>query len=340
MIGRKPDTGREVGVPLSAIGLGQQLEQVYLAALELPQPGRAALAGRLELAAAAVEAAVAELCRLGLLREAGDRLEVVDPEGALSALVESVEDELTHRLRMAAATRREIWELAATYQRARDARDRQEHVERIEDLAVLRDRIAALAYATERELCAIQPGGPQSPEALEASRPLDRRTLQRGVRMRIIHEPEVVADAANRAYLVDIIGRGAEVRVTREPLDRLLIVDRRIAVVPIDPAHSRRGALILRSSGVVAGFIRIFEHEWAQATPLDHNAIAMSAVEMSELDRMLLRHLSSGDTDEATAARVGMSVRHLRRHIARLMGQLGARSRFEAGAMAARRGWI
>jgi len=54
----------------------------------------------------------------------------------------------------------------------------------------------------------------------------------------------------------------------------------------------------------------------------------------------LLTLLASGRTDEAAARQIGVSVRHLRRRVARLMDLLGASSRFEAGAEAARRGWI
>ena len=57
-------------------------------------------------------------------------------------------------------------------------------------------------------------------------------------------------------------------------------------------------------------------------------------------DRRLLVLLSSGCTDEAAAREFGISVRHLRRQVARLMAELGARSRFEAGAEASRRGWL
>jgi len=56
--------------------------------------------------------------------------------------------------------------------------------------------------------------------------------------------------------------------------------------------------------------------------------------------RQILRLMGAGLTDEAIAARIGMSARSARRHIAAIMDALGAVSRFQAGAEAARRGWL
>ena len=54
----------------------------------------------------------------------------------------------------------------------------------------------------------------------------------------------------------------------------------------------------------------------------------------------VLAGLASGLTDDAHAARLGMSVRTCRRHIAVLFELLGAESRFQAGVLAAQRGLL
>jgi DNA-binding CsgD family transcriptional regulator len=56
--------------------------------------------------------------------------------------------------------------------------------------------------------------------------------------------------------------------------------------------------------------------------------------------REILRLMAAGLTDEAIASRLGISARSARRHIAAIMDALGAVSRFQAGAEAARRGWL
>lgn len=62
--------------------------------------------------------------------------------------------------------------------------------------------------------------------------------------------------------------------------------------------------------------------------------------EPTEDDRVVLKYLARGNTDEAVARALGLSVRHLRRRIAKLFVQLGATSRFAAGVEACRRGWV
>jgi DNA-binding NarL/FixJ family response regulator len=54
----------------------------------------------------------------------------------------------------------------------------------------------------------------------------------------------------------------------------------------------------------------------------------------------LLRQLASGAKDEQIARTMGLSLRTIRRRIADLMIELGADTRFQAGAEAVRRGWL
>ncbi|MCZ7414482.1 helix-turn-helix transcriptional regulator [Streptomyces sp. WMMC897] len=60
----------------------------------------------------------------------------------------------------------------------------------------------------------------------------------------------------------------------------------------------------------------------------------------TESERQLLGMLVRGLTDHAIARQLGLSDRTVRRVVAQLMDRLRARSRFEAGARAAERGWI
>ncbi len=57
-------------------------------------------------------------------------------------------------------------------------------------------------------------------------------------------------------------------------------------------------------------------------------------------ERELLRILAAGHSDETAARRLGVSVRTVRRMMAGICERLDARSRFQAGILAARQGWI
>ncbi|SNQ48616.1 conserved hypothetical protein [Frankia canadensis] len=60
----------------------------------------------------------------------------------------------------------------------------------------------------------------------------------------------------------------------------------------------------------------------------------------SDTERLLLRLLGLGVKDEAVSRHLGVSVSTVRRMISDLMTVLDARSRFQAGARAAQRGWL
>ncbi len=61
---------------------------------------------------------------------------------------------------------------------------------------------------------------------------------------------------------------------------------------------------------------------------------------LTTAERELLRLLAAGATHQAVSHRLDMPLRTTRRRIAALMKQLGAVSPFQAGAEAARRGWL
>ena len=83
----------------------------------------------------------------------------------------------------------------------------------------------------------------------------------------------------------------------------------------------------------------LFDAVWEFADPFTVDD-ATAEQQLSATQRTILRGLASGLTDEALASRLGMSVRTCRRHIAQIFELLGADSRFQAGALAAAKGWL
>ncbi|MGW4127300.1 response regulator transcription factor [Amycolatopsis japonica] len=78
--------------------------------------------------------------------------------------------------------------------------------------------------------------------------------------------------------------------------------------------------------------IELFERLWRPSGP------PSTGPTQRELDLLML--LMNGYTDESAAARLGISERTVRRMVSDLMHRLSARSRFQAGAKAADRGWL
>jgi DNA-binding NarL/FixJ family response regulator len=119
----------------------------------------------------------------------------------------------------------------------------------------------------------------------------------------------------------------------------MLIVDRKIAVVPVKAEDSQAEAIVMTSGGVVAALYALFQTIWKTAKPLG-SARQRDEQELTPQDRQVLNFLAAGMTDEAIARRMGVSVRTARRIASDLIGRLDARSRFQAGARAAARDWI
>ncbi|MFF4836994.1 LuxR C-terminal-related transcriptional regulator [Streptomyces sp. NPDC001315] len=119
----------------------------------------------------------------------------------------------------------------------------------------------------------------------------------------------------------------------------MLVFDRRIALIPLDPSNTRAGALRTEEPAVVGNLLVLFEQAWETAIPLG-NRTAEAGPEVSATEKELLKLLAGGITDEAAARRLGVSMRTVRRQMASLMERLEATSRFEAGLKAARQGWL
>jgi DNA-binding CsgD family transcriptional regulator/sugar-specific transcriptional regulator TrmB len=330
---------------LADLGFGPQDESIYRSLLRDSSAGIEELAKEHRLERAAVAEACAKLVELGVIKQAESGFTVLRPAAVIGELIERREEELLRQYRRTSESRLVIQELEALYRKPEPEPVEQadQGVERLIGLEAIRDRLAEISFFTRTSVFSIQPGGPQSLESLEASRPLDQRGIRRHIEMRVIHEATLLDDELNRVYLRELVMGGVKVRVTGQQLERMVIFDEQVAVVPIDPANTRRGALVVRNPGLVAGLLDLFHLAWQDAEDLPWTAEGSEQPPMAKIspqDKRILELLASGCTDETSAREVGVSVRHLRRTISRLMQELGANSRFEAGVEAARRGWL
>ncbi|WP_016701403.1 hypothetical protein [Actinoalloteichus spitiensis] len=325
---------------LRDLGFTAEQERLYRALLASPDSDLTALS-RPSDTPGAVRAALAGLVELGVARFRDDRpagVELLRPSIALGDLIERTEDELLRRHRRTGDTRGEVAALDAQHAGTTAGPPAGQGVERLTDVDQVRERLAELSFFTRTSVYSVHPAARPSPESVAAARPLDVRSLRRGVEMRVIHEASVVADHRVRDHLREVAAAGARIRLSDLPVERMIIMDEEVVVVPSDPADTRRGALVVRQAGLVHGFLHLFHRLWAEAADLMTSGDPPA--DLTEEDRRLLALLAEGRTDETAARAVGVSVRHLRRRVARLMHRLQATSRFEAGVAAARRGWL
>ncbi|MET9961516.1 LuxR C-terminal-related transcriptional regulator [Streptomyces sp. NPDC006326] len=212
--------------------------------------------------------------------------------------------------------------------------------ERLLGIDAVQARLELIAEQAEGEICTFMPGGGQSQAALDAARENDARLLARGVGVRTVCLDSVRGSRPTLGYARWLTDNGGGVRTVPTLPLRMILVDRAHALVPLDPADTRAGAVVLRLAGAVAALTALFEQVWEAALPLGCDRPRDAGTGLTPPERELLRLLSQGLTDEAAGHQLGVSLSTVRRSMAALMERLGARSRFEAGLRAAQRGWL
>ncbi|GHJ50158.1 transcriptional regulator [Catellatospora sp. TT07R-123] len=320
---------------LGALGLSDTDERVYRCMLDQPGLGVAEIAQRLSIEADVVRAALTTLADLALLRVTGEALRPVRPQAGLLALLAKAEADVVARQREIEATRAAINSIAAVHAEA----ERQDEGRRLEGIEAVRERLVELQELTRFECLSFSTGGAQRPDDIDAEKPLNQIALERGVRIRNLYLDSVRNDPGTLAHARWMMSMGSQSRTVPTLPMRLVIIDREVALVPIDPHRTRAGALELRQPGVVAGLVALFEHLWTTGTPFGQ-AMPRDEHDLSPNELALIRLLADGHTDESAARKLAVSVRSVQRMMTGLTERLGAASRFQAGVESARRGWL
>ncbi|MEV4242122.1 helix-turn-helix transcriptional regulator [Streptosporangium canum] len=119
----------------------------------------------------------------------------------------------------------------------------------------------------------------------------------------------------------------------------MLVYDRKVALLSLDPAEPQRGVVQVFDTGIVTAVLALFERIRSTASPVGA-APAKDGSGLSAQERELLKLLAGGLTDGGAGRQLGLSQHTVHHMMASIMERLGARSRFEAGLGAAKRGWL
>lgn len=275
---------------------------------------------------------------LAPLHAGAESLATAAPDIALAELIAEDERRLLELQTGITRRRSELMALVPAYRSARSALAAAEQVEVIEDPATVLRLLLDLQRGASEEVLIAAPGT-SSVERHEASDAVDRELLGRGIARRTLYHDRRRDNAALRRSVAELEPLGARFRTLPTLPFRLVVFDRSLAIVARSRDEDDRAALVVRSPELAATLARVFDAAWEFAAPL-HAAGAEEEPSLSAVQRSILQGLAAGLTDEALAARLDLSVRTCRRHIAGLFELLGAESRFQAGVLAARRGWL
>jgi DNA-binding CsgD family transcriptional regulator len=281
------------------------------------------------------------LVRLGLLQPTAADTRLLEPVAAAVALQELLRASAE---RVAAERRREARIAQSLEPLLRPARDLpgtgtggpavvrvHSGIDRINQ-AITR----AMADAGE-EFLAVQPHVTHTrtpPELHALAFDRDQALLDRGGRIRTLYQHTMRHAPSVQARYERLRG-DVEARTLNEVTERLLVLDRTVAFIPA--SRDRTLALEVRQPAIVQYLATVFDRLWHLATPLHPRLPARpSADGATPRQRAIAALLVEGHTDAAIADRLGMNVRTVRLHIAKLSAALGSVSRAQLGYLIGR----
>ncbi|GGR73599.1 sugar-specific transcriptional regulator TrmB [Nocardioides luteus] len=172
----------------------------------------------------------------------------------------------------------------------------------------------------------------------------ENKAVERGVKYRVVVERsmleshDVTVDEA-----IEATEAGEEVRFADQVPLKLLVVDRRLALMPLTSSGDVVGALLVRESTLLDALIALFENVWDRATAMLVGTSGLTgdlAKQVDDEDAQVLGLLLAGLTDQAVAKQLGTSLRTVQRRVRALLDLAGVETRMQLGWHAATHGWV
>ncbi|MET9398924.1 helix-turn-helix transcriptional regulator [Kitasatospora sp. NPDC002965] len=315
---------------LDALGVPPQEEALYRALLRRPDPTLAELVEATGGEPSRLRRQLRELETKGLVTRSPTRpvrFRPSPPELAVEVLALSLHQQID-RARLAAVELDDLW---------RSGRAGHEPpVQIVQGRDANTQHFRQIQQSTRKEVL-IFDMPPYVEEGMADQTEVQLDLMDRGVSYRTVYDRTALAEPEQLALARRLTQRGERARIVDGLPMKLLIADRTTALVPFVLAGERQ-TVVLRSSPLLHGLVALFEAMWERGTPLWGNGRPSDA--LSPEDVQLLGYAAAGYTDEIIARKVGVNKRTVERRMRRLMDTLGARTRFQAGLQAARRGLL
>ncbi|QKW10512.1 hypothetical protein HUT18_32930 [Streptomyces sp. NA04227] len=269
-----------------------------------------------------------------------DTLIPLSPDAATAELLATTEHHIQQLQNAVTHTRNRMQTLQPLYYESRQHRNHTEAFDIITDITTLQKTLNDHGLHAQKEILTAQPGGPRPPDILENARPRTLNNLQRGLTIKHLYQHTARTDLTTVNYIRTITHHGAHVRTTDQLIDRIIIYDRETVFLPEQNiTHRQPGAALIREPTLVQFLCKTYDHLWNNATPYTPHTPTTPHI-THDLKHAIIKLLAQGHKDENVARKLGMSVRTCRRHIAQIMEQTNATSRFQTGANLALAGYI
>ncbi|WP_433891569.1 LuxR C-terminal-related transcriptional regulator [Streptomyces sp. CA-111067] len=277
------------------------------------------------------------LLALGLVQISDGVADALDPDAALSRAMDVYNADSAEHLRDGIRLQSVANSLMSVYRPA-VAREFDEVATEYLTDPRRKERVRVELSDALRFTCDSMHPGPMPPmSVLDGSLRHDADIIGKGVRVRDMYPLSVLQSAKYVRYLQDLAGLGAEVRlVDHAPFDALIFDGHTVAIAP-DRQNPSQSMLVIRGAVLVGTYVELYEDYWLRAIPLaEATGSGLEDKEFSPQERVIIRLMAAGLSDDQIARKLGVSRRTVQRSVARLMERLGAASRFEAGLRLAR----
>ena len=316
---------------LDAVGLTAEQQAVYLALLDTSPATPAQLRDRVP--GARVRPAIAALESAGLVsRLTGQpvRYQPAPPDMALEVLVRAREQEL-QRVRL------DMARLAERFRAGHGSTRPEEVVEVVTTRDATLQRWEQLQRSARHEVRSFD-RPPYASDILVNEAEADG--LAAGVAFRAVYARAGLELPGRLRAMQRLIQAGEQARVTSDLPVKMFLADNAIGLIPLERPDRADSALVIHSSSLLDTLSALFELVWASAVPVTFGVDEPRVQPDDDERRTLLGLLAAGLTDEAIGRQLGWHPRTVQRHVRRLMTELGAQTRFQAGLQAAHRGWL
>lgn len=331
---RRPGTGA-----FEPLDIGPLEEEAYRCLLDRPRATAAEIAGAMRVSPRKAQDLLDAIESMGLATHSPERPRryiPAAPDIAMESLVLQQEKDL-QRVRSAI---RQLQQRAAS----RPGAAAQPMIELITNREAERQVFTQLQASAQQEVIfLVRPPilisrrvAQQMPDGSAGAR-------ARGVRYRGIVDSEYLALPGAVAHVRGDIDKGDEVRMVPRLPFKMVLVDRRVALIPLDLQSPGSEVLLVRSSALLDALHALFESLWKDASPVsevrDSQALRTARGEsgLPPGAEELVELMAAGLNDKAIAHELGLSIRTLNRRIAELAGVLNTRTRFQIGWLMARR---
>lgn len=330
---------------LTALGLGADESELYALLVDNPPLTRDEITRRWDRAGREISGTLlARLDTFGLITSvAGEvrRVTAIAPEVGLTDLAERRIADITQ------AKVRVSQEYSRRWVQGGHAIDPRDLIEIVVGRTAINQRVGAIERAAS-ELC----GFDKPPYANSTlSNDIQNAGLRTGVTYRCIYEGAALEMPGKLASIEDFCRRGEQARISWGLPMKMVMADREIAIVPLEPApDSIEIAAVVHPSALLDSLSMLFEMLWENATPLGAGAPLPARPKAGgdtgpvgnrtedDPPSHALTLLAAGVPDKAVARRLGVTERTLQRWLKQIMADHGANTRLQLGIKLGRAG--